>query len=306
MQYKITVCTPTYNRGHLLKNLYNSLKQQVFKEFQWLVVDDGSNDNTEEIIQEFIDENIIKIKYIKKANGGKHTAINVAIDNADGELFWIVDSDDYITNDSLKYIWDQWSNIKNKELYAGVSGLRAYENGTVIGTKYNEEYLDTDALSFRYKYKVQGDKAEVYRTSILKKYKFPEFKGEKYVTESLVWNRIANESLKIRYLNKVTYICEYLEEGLTNTSDKNIMNSWQGTTLYYKELLSYKQVSLKDKILNGARAYLHYCYEKGIGFKGIFNITRKPLYIMLAWLLYVAKLTKKRIEYKTYSRKIIK
>ena len=159
MQYKITVCTPTYNRGHLLIKLYNSFKQQEFKEFQWLVVDDGSNDNTEEIIKKFIDENIIKIKYIKKANGGKHTALNVAIDNADGELFWIVDSDDYITNDSLKYIWSQWSNIKNKELYAGISGLKAYKNGIVVGTKYNDEYLDTDALSFRYKYKVQGDKA---------------------------------------------------------------------------------------------------------------------------------------------------
>ena len=296
MQYKITVCTPTYNRGHLLIKLYNSFKQQEFKEFQWLVVDDGSNDNTEEIIKKFIDENFIKIKYIKKANGGKHTALNVAIDNADGELFWIVDSDDYITNDSLKYIWSQWSNIKNKELYAGISGLRAYKNGTVIGTKYNEKYLDTDALSFRYKFKVQGDKAEVYRTSILKKHKFPEFKGEKYVTEALVWNRIANENFKLRYLNKITYICEYLDGGLTNTSDKNIMDSWQGTTLYYKELLRYKQVPLKDKILNGARAYLHYCYEKGIGFKGIFNITKNPLYLVLSWFVYISKLSKRVIK----------
>lgn len=296
MKYKITVCTPTYNRGHLLKRLYNSLQKQDFSKFQWLIVDDGSKDNTEDIVNKYIQEKIINIKYIKKENGGKHTAINVGVDNAEGELFWIVDSDDYITEEALQYIWDQWSNIEDKKSFAGLSGLRGYEDGTVIGTMGTEEYIDTDALSYRYKYRIQGDKAEVYRTDVLKKFKFPEFQGEKYITESLVWNRVANENLKLRYLNNVIYICEYLEGGLTNTSDKNIMESWQGTTLYYKELLNYKQIPLKDKILNGARAYLHYCYVKGIGFKGILNITKNPIYICLSGVVYIAKLGRRIIK----------
>ncbi|WP_195515200.1 glycosyltransferase family 2 protein [Paraclostridium bifermentans] len=292
----ITVFTPTYNRASLLPKLYESLKKQNFKCFEWLIVDDGSSDNTEEVINNFIKENLINIKYIKKKNGGKHTALNVGIDNAKGELFWIVDSDDYIVNGSLQYLWNKWDEIENKSEFAGLSSLRGYSNGKIIGSKSNNEYIDTDALSYRYKYKILGDKAEVYRTDILRKFKFPEFKGEKYVTEAVVWNRIANENLKLRFLNEVTYICEYLEGGLTNTSDKNIMESWKGTTLYYKELLSYKQVPLKDKILNGSRAYLHYCYEKGIGFKGILNITKNPMYIILSWFVYTAKLSKRIIR----------
>ena len=296
MGVKITVCTPTYNRGKLLNKLYNSLKSQDFKNFEWLIVDDGSTDNTEIIVNKFIQENMVNINYVKKNNGGKHTALNIGIDKAQGELFWIVDSDDYIVEGALKYIWIKWNEIENKNEFAGLSGLRGYEDGKVIGTKGNEEYIDTDALRYRYKYKMLGDKAEVYRTDILKQNKFPEFKDEKYVTEAVVWNRIANKNLKLRYLNKVTYICEYLEGGLTNTSDKNIIESWSGTTLYYKELLSYELVPIKDKILSGARAYLHYCYEKGIGFKGIFNITKNPIYIILAWFVYIAKLSKRVIR----------
>lgn len=293
---KITVFTPTYNRANLLTNLYNSLIKQNFKSFEWLIVDDGSKDNTEEVVNTFIKENKINIRYIKKDNGGKHTAINLGVDNAQGELFWIVDSDDYIIKDSLKYLWKKWSEIENKNKFAGLSGLRGYDNGNVIGTKVDNEYIDTDALSYRYKYRILGDKAEVYRTDILKKYKFPEFISERYVTEAVVWNRIAHDGLKLRYINKIIYICEYLEGGLTNTSDKNIMDSWQGTTLYYKELLSYKQVPLKDKILNGSRAYLHYCYEKNIGFKGILNITKNPMYILLSWPMYIAKLIKRKLN----------
>lgn len=292
----ITVCTPTYNRAHLLNKLYTSLKKQNYNSFQWIIVDDGSTDDTEAIVNEFIKENNINIRYIKKKNGGKHTALNIGIDNAEGELFWIVDSDDYIIDDALKYIWNKWCKLKDKKDFAGLSVLRGYENKKVIGTTVNEEYIDADVLTYRYKYRVLGDKSEVYRTDILKKYKFPEYREEKFLTEAVVWNRIANDGYKIRWFNKVIYICEYLEGGLTNTSDKNIMDSWQGTTLYYKELLSYKQVPLKDKILNGARAYLHYCYEKGIGFKGIFNITKNPLYIGLSWFVYVAKLSKRVIK----------
>lgn len=290
----ITVCTPTFNRANLLEKLYGSLKKQNFKSFEWLIVDDGSSDNTEEVVNNFIRESLINIRYIKKKNGGKHTALNVGIDKAQGELFWIVDSDDYIVEGALKYIWDKWNEIENKNEFAGLSGLRGYTDGSIIGTKGDNEYIDTDALSYRYKYRILGDKAEVYRTDVLRKFKFPEFKGERYVTEAVVWNRIANENLKLRFLNEVTYICEYLEGGLTNISDKNIMESWKGTTLYYKELLSYKQVPLKDKILNGARAYLHYCYEKGIGFKAILNITKNPIYIIVSMIIYSFKLIKRR------------
>ncbi|WP_195986764.1 glycosyltransferase family 2 protein [Clostridium sp. D53t1_180928_C8] len=296
MQIKITVCTPTYNRANLLENLYMSLKSQKFQKFEWLIINDGSSDNTEDIVNKFITENIININYIKKKNGGKHTAINVGIDNAKGELFWIIDSDDYILEDTMQYIWNQWENVRGKNCFVGISGLRGYNDGSIIGSKTEGNYIDTDALSYRYRYGIEGDKAELYRTDILKENKFPEFEGERYVTESVVWNRIADKGFKLRYINKVIYICEYLDGGLTNTSDKNIMESWNGSTLYYKELLSYKQIPLKHKLLNGTKSYLHYCYEKGIGFKGILNITKNPIYIFASWIIYIGKLFKRKFK----------
>lgn len=293
---KITVCTPTYNRGSLLNNLYVSLKKQSFTSFEWLIIDDGSIDDTEKIIKDFIKDGLINIKYIKKENGGKHTALNIGIDNAAGELFWIVDSDDYIVEGSLEYMWSEWTKIRDKRDFCGISGLRGYKDGRVVGNKSVGKYLDTDALSYRYKYRIEGDKSEIYKTDVLKRHKFPEFKGEKYVTEALVWNRIANQGLKLRYINKIIYICEYLEGGLTNTSDKNIIDSWQGTTLYYKEMISYSQIPFRDKIFNGTRAYLHYCYEKNIGFKGIFNITKNPIYLVSSLAIYILKLIKRGLK----------
>ena len=295
MGKKITVCTPTYNRGELLKYLFDSLSKQNFDSFEWIIVDDGSCDNTETIVKQFVLNATFPVIYLKKKNGGKHTALNLGIEYATGILCWIVDSDDYVTENSLNFIWESWNDIEDKNQYAGISGLKSYPDGKIIGNSTSEFFIDTDCLSYRYKYRIQGDKSEVYRTDILKKFPFPEFQNERFMTEALVWNRIANDGYKLRWTNEVIYICEYLDGGLTNTSDKNIVESWRGTTLYYKELLSYKQIPLKDKILNGARAYLHYCYEKGIGFKGIFAITHNLVYIFLSWVIYNAKLLKRSL-----------
>ena len=133
-----------------------------------------------------------------------------------------------------------------------------------------------------------------YRTCILRQFKFPVFEGERYITESVVWNRIANKNLKLRYLNKVTYICEYLNGGLTNTSDKNIMDSWKGTTLYYKEMLSYKQIPMKEKIFNTIRSYVHYCYEKNLGVKEVLKITHNGIYIFSGIIIYILKVIKRK------------
>lgn len=292
---KITVCTPTYNRGYLLDKLYNSLKIQKFKDFEWLIVNDGSTDNTEEIVNKYINENKININYINKKNGGKHTALNIGIDNARGELFWIVDSDDFIVENALETIWSWWQQIDNKKEFAGVSGLRGHNNKSVIGSYTDDEYLDADYLEYRYKYKIKGDKAEVYRTDILRMNKFPEFKGEKYVTEATVWNRIANQGYKIRWYNKIIYICEYLQGGLTNTSDANIIKSWNGTTLYYKEIINNNKIPIKEKILYAIRSYLHYCHEKNIGLRGILNITLNPFYILIGAFIILSKRIKRLV-----------
>lgn len=292
MRKKITICTPTYNRGELLRCLFDSLNKQDFVDFEWIIVDDGSSDNTPAVVEKFKLTATFPIIYLKKKNGGKHTALNLGIQYATGELCWIVDSDDYITDNSLNFIWESWINIKDKEQYAGISGLRAYLDGSLIGNTVSDVFIDTDCLSYRYKYQIQGDKSEVYRTDILKKFTFPEYKNERFMTEAVVWNRIANEGYKLRWTNEIICICDYLNDGLTSNSDKNIMDSWEGTTLYYKEIMSYKQISIKDKLFNTVRSYIHYSYLKKLGFKEIFRITKNPFYIIFAFVLYELKLMK--------------
>lgn len=214
-----TVFTPTYNREYILPKLYNSLKKQNIKDFEWIIIDDGSMDGTEELVKEWCSEKLdFPIVYKKVENGGKHRAINKAIQIARGKLFFIVDSDDYLTEDAIEKIKYYESTLqKNKKKYAGVSGFRGYTKQDVIGKQLKKDYIDA-LNSERKKYNLLGDKAEAYYTEILKKYPFPEIDGEKFIPESVVWNRIASDGYQLRWFRDIIYICNYLEDGLTKST----------------------------------------------------------------------------------------
>lgn len=231
----ITVFTPTYNRGYIIKNLYDSLCVQSCKDFEWLIVDDGSTDNTEDLIQSLKNENKIDIKYIKLSNGGKHRAINCGVQEAAGELFFIVDSDDRITPDAISIIEKQYFQIAKDSSFAGVCGIKAYFNGNKVGGERNFGILDCTSLDFRYKYHIGGDMAEVFRTKVLKEFPFPEIKDEYFCPEALVWNRIAVK-YKLRYFYEKIYLCEYLPDGLTAKIVTIRKNSPITSMLYYSEL----------------------------------------------------------------------
>lgn len=247
-KYKITVFTPTYNRGYIIKNLYNSLKLQTFKDFEWIVIDDGSKDNTNEIFNQIKkNTNEFKIKYIKTKNGGKHRAINKALDIAEGELFFIVDSDDYLPLDSLEKInlWE--STIRGKNRFAGIAGNKGYDNNTIVGKSFKGEYIDATSLE-RERLNIKGDKAEVFYTEILRNNKFPEFREENFLTECIVWNKIASQGYKLRWFNEIIYICDYLEDGLTNEGQKIFINNPKGYALFLKTEIKYKSVDKKKKV----------------------------------------------------------
>ncbi|MBR1676347.1 MAG: glycosyltransferase family 2 protein [Clostridia bacterium] len=232
---RITVFTPTYNRGYIVENLYHSLQRQSFKDFEWIVVDDGSTDNTEELFKEWINENnFFKIIYIKVPNGGKHRAINRGVNMAHGELFFIVDSDDFLTDDALERIdyVDNTIPANEKIHFAGVCGNKGYSKDKAVGTvQETKEFLDITTLE-RPKYKITGDKAEVFYTEILKKYPFPEFEDEKFITECVVWDKIAYDGFKLRFFNEIIYICDYLPDGLTAHSNSLFDKSPKGWGLY--------------------------------------------------------------------------
>lgn len=233
----VTVFTPTYNRASLLPRLFESLAKQTCLDFEWLIVDDGSTDNTEEVIKNIKEGNDkFHIRYYKKANGGKHTAINFGVKLAEGELFFIVDSDDYLTNKSIELVTHYYNQIKDKPNFCGVSGMRGHSNGLKIGTATNFKEFDCTIAESGYKYHIHGDKAEAIKTEILKEFPFPEFHDERFCPEALIWNRMSKK-YQIRYFNKIIYICDYLEDGLTNNQSKLLERNKRSTAITYKEMV---------------------------------------------------------------------
>ena len=229
----ITVFTPTYNRAYRLQCLYESLKKQSSKNFEWIVINDGSTDNTNDLFEKWLKENnSFPIVYKEVTNGGKHRGINMAVKMASGEAFFIVDSDDYLTEDAIEKAYGWFEQIENDEAFAGVSGLKADKNNNPVGGYGNfDGYIDCTNLQ-RHLYNLLDDKAEIYKTSILRMYPFPEFAGENFMPESFVWDHIARDGYKIRWFNEIIYICEYLDDGLTASSDKKFMENPKGFLAY--------------------------------------------------------------------------
>ena len=230
----ITIFTPTYNRKDLIERLYQSLLQQTQKNFEWLVVDDGSTDDTEKIFEQLLSEQKpFFIRYIKQENGGKHRAINNGIKKASGELFFIVDSDDYLTENAVEKI-NQWiATLDGSHKWAGIAGLRGLTKNRVLGQRNTSSKFIDAKNSDRRKYKLLGDKAEVYFTDVLKKYPFPEIPGENFISEEIVWNAIARDDYYLRWFNEIIYICSYLDGGLSKDNTKDEQNP-QGWLLWAK------------------------------------------------------------------------
>lgn len=242
---KITVFTPTYNRGYIIENLYRSLQRQSFKDFEWVVIDDGSTDDTEEKFKEFLkDDNFFSIVYRKTENGGKHRAINKGVALAKGQLFFIVDSDDYLTDDSLEKIVNTEESIpkEKKQEFAGVCGLRGFSKEKIIGKTFEGEILDITTLE-RPQYGIIGDKSEVFYTEILRKYPFPEFEKENFITECVVWDKIANDGYKLRFFNEIVYLGNYLSDGLTSKGYTIFDANPKGYGLYLMQSAQYGKIS---------------------------------------------------------------
>ena len=232
----ITIFTPAYNRKKELSVLYNSLLLQDYNNFEWVIVDDGSVDDTENLILDLKNENKINIVYFKQENRGKSKAVNQGIKLAKGDLFLCIDSDDYFLPNVLSMINREYENIKNDDSIAGL-GFLHYKVNTeeVIGTKFpNENMVDTYFNIYNL-YKVKGDKQLMFKTKIMKEFLFPEIEGEKFVPEALVFNRIS-QKYKMKFINKAIVYKDYLESGYSNNYFKLAKNNPKGQVLYYKEL----------------------------------------------------------------------
>ena len=242
----ITVFTPTYNRAHLLPRLFESLQRQTFRDFEWLVVDDGSTDGTENLPFFKEEHEGFPIRYIRQRNGGKHRAINRGVKEAEGELFFIADSDDMLAEDALQAVVEQYQQIQGKDSFCGVCGLDMAPSGKLIGSGLPQSVIDCSSIVLRNKYHVTGDLKEVFRTEVLREFPFPEIFDERFCPEALIWNRIAQKYL-FRYFNYPIYIAEYQPEGLTDRIVRIRMESPVASMMTYAEMLGY-DIPLREKV----------------------------------------------------------
>ena len=243
----VTILTPTYNRAGYLPRLYNSLIEQTSKDFIWFVIDDGSADDTQQKIKNYQNENRIPILYQKQENGGKHRALNRGISQIETQLTFIVDSDDYLPADAIEIILQYHNKYKEMKNLCGYSFLRCYEDGTVNTAYFEKDEEISTYRDIRINGNIGGDKAEVFFTNILKKYPFPEFEGEKFLPEDLVWMRMSGP-YEMVHINKCIYISEYLEGGLTKTGRAMKIYSPKGMMRRSQVYLEDNKVCLKVKM----------------------------------------------------------
>ena len=225
----LTVFTPTYNRGNLLKRVYQSLLGQTCKDFEWLIIDDGSTDNTRLVVDQLIKENIIAIRYLYKKNGGKHTAYNIAISEASGDLFLCLDSDDMLTTDAVELI------NKGRHLLGSLDcGIIAYKqdmSGQLLSTPLRcSEHCGL--LGFQRR-GVSGEFSLVFKTEIIKRYPFPVFEGERFMGENVLYDKLELDGYTLAPLKYVLECCEYQNNGLSAQFVALVRENPLGYCVYY-------------------------------------------------------------------------
>ena len=249
----ITVFTPTYNRAHLLDACHKSLCTQELKDFEWIVVDDESSDNTTVTVEGWMDHPTthsdgttrgisrlggFPIILTRQPHGGKHRATNLAARIACGELFFVLDSDDHLLPFSLKHVAELYATVREDKRFGGVAAQKGHFDGTIFGPDNIHGITDMSYLERKYVRGKKGEKSEVFKTTIMRDFPQPDIEGEFFCPESLIWNRISAQFL-LRYSGKIVYHCEYLPDGLTAQATRRRMRNPVATLLTYSELTRY-------------------------------------------------------------------
>jgi len=230
----LTIFTPTYNRINTITRLHQSLLEQTCKDFEWLIVDDGSTDDTEKRVLSWKRENSgFPIRYIRQSNGGKYRAYNKGLRNARGDLFFCVDSDDWLPLNSVEKLKSHLSELMSDEVLAGIIALKENPAKKIIGEAYNGD-IHRSSL---YNLELQGQRGErslIFKTNIAKQYFFPEETEEKFMTESVIYDRY-EERYQFLVLNEVYTTCEYQQEGLSSNPYALMLRNPAGYKLYYSQ-----------------------------------------------------------------------
>jgi Glycosyl transferase family 2 len=260
-KYLFTVFTPTYNRAHTLHRVYESLASQTFMDFEWLIVDDGSSDETKDQVEKWQKENLFPLKYIYQDNQGKHIASNRGVTEAKGELFLTLDSDDAcvaVALERFKYHWDSIP-LEQKSGFSAVTCLCQDENGNIVGSKFPFEPTDSDSLEIRYRFKVKGEKWGFQTTKVMKKFPFPEVSGCSHVPEDIVWSAISRK-YKTRFVNESLRIYWTGQDQVTKqkVSAHFISKVSSSQALYHQEVLNKELSYFKIAPIHFIKSAIHF------------------------------------------------
>lgn len=237
-KYRFTVFTATFNRAHTLTRVYDSLKQQTFRDFEWLVIDNGSQDKTQKLIKTWQKENLFPIRlYFRQVNEHRKVAFNQGVKEAEGELFLNWDSDDEAVPNALEIFDRHWQNIPDNEKawFSGVSALCVDQTGKLVGSRFPKDTFDSDFFTLRYRFNLKCEKWGFQRTDVLRRFPFPE-NVQGLVPESVVWSAIS-QNYKTRFVNDILRIF-YINAGESVMTSSNPRKDSDGLALWAQETLN--------------------------------------------------------------------
>jgi glycosyltransferase involved in cell wall biosynthesis len=271
--HTFTVFTPTFNRAHTLPRVYASLRDQTFCDFEWLIVDDGSTDRTDALVEQWHITANFPIRYIRQSHAGKHVAFNRGVREAAGELFLCFDSDDGCVPTALERFKHHWDCIpsNSKTIFSGVTALAVNARGDLVGNCFPREITDSDALEIYFIHRMRGDKWGFHRTEVLRQFPFPEPEGLLFVTEAVVWFAIARR-FKTRFVNECLRI---YYQGESDRLTQLTQSTAAGRILFHKAVIEEYLDYLARAPLMFAKSLVNYSrYAFLLGFGPIGQLRR--------------------------------
>jgi glycosyltransferase involved in cell wall biosynthesis len=239
-ELSVTVLTPTCDRAEKLGRLYESLCAQTFRDFEWLVIDDGSVDETPEVMAELVASAPFRVRYLRKENGGRHSAFNLGVREAAGTYCAVIDDDDRYLPQALERLRANWDAIAEPMQFVEVQGLCQTLEGELIGNLYPNDIFDSDYFELTHVLGVEGDRIGMIRTAVLREFPFPEPSNDNYVEPRIVWTRMSSR-YRIRCVNEVLAEKEYLPSGITNSMLEQHVKLAGARLMYWEELLAMRR-----------------------------------------------------------------
>lgn len=265
-----TIFIPTYNRGYVLPRTLASIEAQSLRDFEVLVVDDGSSDGTGELVQAWARRVPFPVRYHYQPNSGKHVAHNTMLGLAGGRFVVLLDSDDVLLPTALERFRHHWDEIPagERERFAGVEGLMRYLDGRgICGDPFPAEVLNANHIDVRIRHRVGGEKRNAIRTDVLRRFPYPVFPGERHIRPSILWDYLAEAGYRFRFFNEAVQLYERQADSLSLNVFPRRMANPRGLSFCMKEELRLHgpHLGLRAKLRLGAR-YVRYALHAGIGY----------------------------------------